>query len=125
MRCSLTNSQIKKSTNLFSKLKHFMVNPSMSIIVYVVRFSELCQDERVEPEKPIFLVAICNCKLTTDDPQLARLDIHLYSQMGTLDIIDVTSVLALVGRLGVKSQVSGGAWAIVDRSGTLAHAIYI
>ena len=90
--------------------------------IYVVRFSELCQDECVEPKKPIFLAAIHNCKLTTDDPQLVKLDIHLYTQMGTLDIIDITSVQALVGR--VKSQVSGGAWAIIDRSGALARAIY-
>ena len=90
--------------------------------IFVVRFSEMCQNEHVEPEKPIFLVAVRNCKLTTDDPQLARLDIHLYTQTGTLDIIDITSIQALVGR--VKSQVSGGAWAIIDRSGALARAVY-
>ena len=60
----------------------------------------------------------------TSEPVLDPMDvdIHLYTQMGTLDIIDITSVQALVGR--VKSQVSGGAWAIIDRSGALARAIY-
>ena len=101
-----------KAETFYSQLQH----------IFVVRFSELCQDNRVEPEKPIFLAAIRNCKLTTDDPQLVKLDIHLYTQMGTLDIIDITSIQALIGR--VKSQVSRGTWAIIDRSSTLARAIY-
>lgn len=90
--------------------------------IYVVRFSESCPDMRVEPEIPIFLVAIRNCKLTKDDTELAKLDIHLYTHTGTLDIIDITSIQALVGR--VKTQVDGGAWAIIDRSGALARATY-
>ncbi|KAF8815796.1 hypothetical protein BYT27DRAFT_7192190 [Phlegmacium glaucopus] len=42
--------------------------------------------------------------------------------MGTLDIIDITSVQALVGH--VKTQVAGRQWAIIDQSGALVHAIY-
>lgn len=90
--------------------------------IYVVKFSDTCSDVRVEPEKPVFLVAIRNCKLETDDTELAKLDIHLYTHMGTLDVVDITSVQALVGR--VKLQVGGGGWAIIDRSGALARATY-
>ena len=78
---------IFKAETFYGQLQH----------IYIVKFSELCQDKCVEPEIPIFLAAIHNCKLTTDDPQLVKLNIHLYTQMGTLDIIDITSVQALVG----------------------------
>ena len=42
--------------------------------------------------------------------------------MGKLDIVDITSVQALVGR--VKTQVAGGQWAVIDQSGALARAVY-
>jgi hypothetical protein len=90
--------------------------------IYVVKFSDTCSEARVEPEKPIFLVAIRNCKLETDDTELAKLDIHFYTHTGTLDVVDITSVQALVGR--VKMQVGRGGWAIIDRSGALARATY-
>jgi len=60
--------------------------------IYVVKFSDTCSDVHVEPEKPVFLVAIQNCKLETDDTELAKLDIHLYTHTGTLDVVDITSV---------------------------------
>ena len=90
--------------------------------IYVVKFSDLCSDAHVEPEKPVFLVVIWNCKLETDNTELTKLDIHLYTHTGTLDVVDITSVQALVGR--VKVQVGGGGWAIIDRSGALARATY-
>lgn len=81
-----------------------------------------CNDARVAPKKPIILAAIRNCKLERDDPDLAKLDIHLYTHMSSLDFVDITSVQVLVGR--VKSDVAGGQWAIIDRSGTLARAVH-
>ena len=90
--------------------------------IFVIKWPGLCADTRVELEKPIFLVAIRSCKLLKDDPELSKLDIHLYSETGTLDIVDITSFQALVGR--VKTQVAGGQWAIIDRSGALARAVY-
>ena len=92
-------------------------------IHYVVKISDTCSDARVEPEKPVFLVAFgtassrqmtpsspnwiftCQCILTRE---------HLTA--------DITSVLSLVGR--AKLQVGGGGWAIIDRSGALARATY-
>ena len=90
--------------------------------IFVIKWPALCADTRVELEKPIFLVAIRSCKLLKDDPEFSKLDIHLYSEMGTLDIVDITSLQALVGC--VKTQVTGGLWAIIDRSGALACAVY-
>ncbi len=103
---------IYKPQTFYGQLQH----------IYVVKFSDTCSDARVEPKKPVFLVAIRNCKLETDDTELAKLDIHLYTHTGTLDVVDITSVQALVGR--VKVQVSGSGWAIIDRSGALARATY-
>jgi len=90
--------------------------------IFVIKWPGLCADTRVEPEKPIFLVVIRSCKLLKDDPELSKLDIHLYSETGTLDIVDITSVQALVSH--VKTQVAGGKLAIIDQSGALARGIY-
>ncbi|KAJ7474677.1 hypothetical protein B0H11DRAFT_1728327, partial [Mycena galericulata] len=46
------------------------------------------------------------------------LDVHFYSRAGALDIIDITTVQALVGRVKDVSN----SWAIIDRSGVLARA---
>ncbi|KAF8155835.1 hypothetical protein B0H34DRAFT_783547 [Crassisporium funariophilum] len=68
------------------------------------------------------LATIRNCKLAKEDVESEKLDIHLYSGKGSLDVVNITSIQALVGR--VKTQVSRGDWAIIDCSGTLAQAIY-
>ncbi|KAJ7841816.1 hypothetical protein B0H14DRAFT_3457258 [Mycena olivaceomarginata] len=47
-----------------------------------------------------------------------RLDVHFYSRAGAFDIIDITTVQALVGRVKDVSN----SWAIIDRSGVLARA---
>ncbi|KAH9009866.1 hypothetical protein EDB85DRAFT_2241680 [Lactarius pseudohatsudake] len=74
-----------------------------------------------DPQKPIIIAAIRNCKIKTPGPaDLEGIDIHLYSTTGSLDLIDITSVQALVGR--VEYTVDGGGWAIIDRSGGLARA---
>ncbi|KAF8160546.1 hypothetical protein K438DRAFT_1619176, partial [Mycena galopus ATCC 62051] len=63
--------------------------------------------------------AIRNCVLDKDDPKLEPLDIHFYSRLGALEVIDVTSVQFLVGRVKDSRE-----WAIIDRSGSLARAIW-
>ncbi|KIJ64977.1 hypothetical protein HYDPIDRAFT_89555 [Hydnomerulius pinastri MD-312] len=63
-----------------------------------------------------FLAAIETCEIerTRED-----LDIHYYTKLGALDMVDITCVQCLVGRVRV-----GGQWALIDRSGDLARAIY-
>ncbi|KAI9429226.1 hypothetical protein H4582DRAFT_1827305 [Lactarius indigo] len=87
--------------------------------LYLIHFT--CSDAQVDPQKPIILAAIQNCKTKDPGPtDLESLDIHLYNTTGSLDLVDVTSVQALVGR--VEYTVDSGGWAIIDRSGGLACA---
>ncbi|KAJ7206495.1 hypothetical protein GGX14DRAFT_698366 [Mycena pura] len=58
------------------------------------------------------LAAIRNCVLKADDPELADLDVHFIARTGTLDLIDITSVQSLVGRV----QDISSDWAIIDRN---------
>ena len=87
--------------------------------LYLINF--VCSDTRVDPQQPIILAAIRNCKIKDLQPtKLERLNIHIYNMTGGLDLVDITSIQALVGR--VKYMVDGGGWAIIDRSGSLACA---
>jgi hypothetical protein len=70
----------------------------------------------------VIFAAIRSCKLDTTPAELGKLDIHLYTHDGSLDFIDITSIQALVGRIPCPQ--AGSKWAIVDRSGTLARAIF-
>jgi hypothetical protein len=64
--------------------------------LYLINF--ICSDMRVDPQQPIILAAIRNCKIKDPGPtELEGLDIHLYSTTGSLDLVDVTSIQALVG----------------------------
>jgi hypothetical protein len=72
----------------------------------------------VEPTAYI-LAAVRTCALEKDDPNLKLLDIHLYSRMGPLDVTDITSVQSLVGRVKDSNR-----WGIIDRSGSLARALW-
>ena len=87
--------------------------------LYLINF--VCSDTRVDPQEPIILAAIQNCKIRDPGPtELEGLDIHLYDTTGSLDLVDVTSIQALVGR--VKFTVDSGGWAIIDQSGSLTRA---
>ncbi len=87
--------------------------------LYLIKFT--CSDTQVNLQMPIILATIWNCKIREPGPtDLESLDIHLYSTMGSLDIVDVTSIQALVGH--VKYTVDGGGWAVIDWSGSLAQA---
>ncbi|KAF8259668.1 hypothetical protein EI94DRAFT_1706931 [Lactarius quietus] len=78
-------------------------------------------DARVNPQKLIILATIRNCKVKDPGPaELEGLDIHVYSAIGSLDLVNVTSIQALVGR--VEYRVDGGGWAIINRSGSLTRA---
>jgi hypothetical protein len=76
--------------------------------------------ENLQSSEPVnsIVALVHRCILKEDDPQLASLDIHFFSkERQSFDIIDITSVQCLVGR--VKR---GTSWAIIDRSGKLAQA---
>ncbi|TRM55775.1 hypothetical protein BD626DRAFT_415516 [Schizophyllum amplum] len=86
--------------------------------IYVVRFRDphaiAAFDLGNEPE--IVLASIRSCPVTETHNVL---DIHYYENQGELDTVDITSIQALVGRVRDIDR-----WAIVDRSGTLARAVF-
>ena len=88
--------------------------------LFVVKFKPQARDELgLEDDEPltIFLAAIKNCVL--DKPAtIQALDIHFYSKLGPLHVIDVTSLQCVVGRVR-----DGTRWGIIDRSGALARAV--
>lgn len=68
----------------------------------------------------ILFAAIRAYPITDKHPSL---DIHFFTVPGTLDIVDVSTIECLVGRL--KAASDSHKWAIIDRSGSLARAIYM
>ncbi|KAH9922140.1 hypothetical protein B0H21DRAFT_841828 [Amylocystis lapponica] len=74
----------------------------------------------IEEPTTIIWAAIRSCVVEQSHNDL---DIHFYSQgaagVGALDVIDVTCVQCLVGRVP-----DGQRWAIIDRSGMLSRAVY-
>jgi hypothetical protein len=88
--------------------------------IYVIRFKTPYSDSNLGGVSTIFLAAIRSCTLDTPEHQLQPLDIHFYSSEGPLHVIDITSLQCLVGRIRDRNQ-----WAIIDRSGSLARALYI
>jgi hypothetical protein len=88
--------------------------------IYVVRFKEACPDLGLSDASTIFLAAIKTCTLDNSDSQLRGLDIHFYSSEGAIHVVDITNLQCLVGRIWDRCV-----WAIVDRSGSLARALYV
>ncbi|GBE81876.1 hypothetical protein SCP_0402500 [Sparassis crispa] len=70
-----------------------------------------------QPSTSVLLAAIRTCDIEETDNVL---DIHYYSKMGRLDIVDITTIQCVVGRVHDRQR-----WAVIDRSGTLSRAIYI
>ncbi|KAJ7105984.1 hypothetical protein C8R44DRAFT_638851, partial [Mycena epipterygia] len=86
--------------------------------IYRVHLPTACKAMAITKPTTYILAAIRVCMLNPTDPQLGGLDIHFYSRHGRLDVIDITSVQCLVGRVKDLSD----EWAIIDHSGSLARA---
>jgi hypothetical protein len=90
--------------------------------IFLIKLPAEClNNTHFSSNEPIILAAIRSCKLDSTPAELGKLDIHLYSHEGSLDFVDITSIQALVGRIPCST---GSKWAIVDRSGTLARAVF-
>lgn len=70
----------------------------------------------------IIIAAIRNHVVDVSYPPPGKLDIHYSSRMGTLDFTDIASIQCLIAR--VKDRDTPTRWAIFDRSGSLARALY-
>ena len=65
---------------------------------------------------PFILAVIRTCDITETHRSL---DIQYYTRDSTLDVLDITTIQCLVGRIRDRDR-----WAIIDRSGALSRAIY-
>ena len=86
--------------------------------IYVVRFHDPTTIAALElgNNNEIVLAAIRSCNIRRSHKVL---DIHYYKRNGELDVIDIQSIQALVGRIKDSDE-----WAVVDRSGSLARAVF-
>ncbi|KAH9947317.1 hypothetical protein B0H21DRAFT_739809 [Amylocystis lapponica] len=98
---------ILKKQMLFGQLRHLLV-------------MRLLASHQLHLDTPTTLV-FAVIKSCTVESSHSVLDIHYYSDEGAFDVVDVTCVQCLVGRV---RNGDGGQWAIVDRSGPLSRAIY-
>ncbi|EIN14532.1 hypothetical protein PUNSTDRAFT_59555 [Punctularia strigosozonata HHB-11173 SS5] len=74
---------------------------------------------KIKDDETVLLAVIRSCDVTRKHP---RLDIHYYKRDGRLEVVDLTAIQCLVGRIPVPTS---NEWAIIDRSGTLARALYV
>ncbi|KAI4520294.1 hypothetical protein K525DRAFT_203997 [Schizophyllum commune Loenen D] len=86
--------------------------------IYLIQFPDASDAATVgiDQGNEVVLAAIRECANPTDHKLL---DIHYYTTEGRLDIVDMKTVQALVGRIWDIDR-----WAIVDRSGSLARAVF-
>ncbi|KAJ7017345.1 hypothetical protein C8F04DRAFT_1215111 [Mycena alexandri] len=89
--------------------------------IYHIHFPESCPELRIDAQTTYILAAIRSCTLKDDEKLLEKLDIHFYSRTGALDVIDITSVQSLIGRVKATKD----EWGIIDRSGALARAQWL
>jgi hypothetical protein len=63
----------------------------------------------------LILGAILTCNIEEHND----LDMHYYKMHGRTEVVDITTIQCLVGRIQDR-----GSWAIIDRSGNLARATF-
>ncbi|KAK0470469.1 uncharacterized protein EV420DRAFT_1616583 [Desarmillaria tabescens] len=73
----------------------------------------------VQPESSFIMASIRSCKCIESE-KIDGLDIHFYTALGQQHVTDITTVQCLVGRVPCGQT----KWAIMDRSGSLARAVY-
>lgn len=84
--------------------------------IFVVQLPASPELELDEPTT-LILAGIQSCEL---DKQISALKMPLYSKMGRYEVVDMSCVQCLVGRV-----YDGKRWAIIDRSGDLQRSFYV
>ncbi|KAI0634214.1 hypothetical protein C8Q77DRAFT_1055307 [Trametes polyzona] len=64
----------------------------------------------------LLLGVIQRCNIDESEPGL---DVHYYERMGAVEVVDITTVQCVVGRIHDR-----GRWAVIDRSGSLSRALF-
>lgn len=90
--------------------------------LFVINFNTAtCIDLNLDDNsKTVILAAVRTCDIDVNNAAPEGLDVHYYSRTGGLHFVDAANIQCLVGR--VKD---GNRWAVVDRSGSLARAVYV
>ncbi|KAK0433589.1 uncharacterized protein EV420DRAFT_1689531 [Desarmillaria tabescens] len=91
-------------------------------IIYIHFRASAHQDLHIQNDADahIILAVIRNTVVDESLRELLKLDIHFSSHEGKLDVIDITSVQCLIGRV-----FDGDHCALIDHSGSLACAIHV
>jgi hypothetical protein len=77
---------------------------------------------KINEPTTVFLAALHPCQLIATPSRLSALDIHFSSGTShTLDVVDIICLQCLVGRVPLEGS---SQWAIIDRSGNLARAVF-
>ncbi len=66
---------------------------------------------------PFLLGIVRTCTIEESNQEL---DFHYYSRLGALQVVDITTVQCVVGRIFDRNR-----WAIIDRSGSLSRALFV
>lgn len=73
---------------------------------------------KLRAAKTFVLVGVCTCTTSTVAP-VPDVEIHYYSEMRALNLVDLTTVQCAIGRVH-----AGNVWAIIDRTGACERAWY-
>lgn len=113
---------VDKNAAFKNKRPEFELQTFYGQLTHIYRIVFLSAFPALEIDKgtTIIFAAIRSCAVTQDSA-LLDLDIHFYSKHGSLDLIDITSIQALVGRVPAGRK----EWAIIDRSGDMARAEWL
>ncbi|KAJ7710910.1 hypothetical protein B0H17DRAFT_914593, partial [Mycena rosella] len=93
-------------TTFYGQLRH----------IFVLKLPPAAELDLTE-ETTLILAAVTQCKITAHND----LDMHYYREEGPLEVVDITSVQCLVGRLRTTTKKD---WVIADRSGSLARPYF-
>ncbi|KAJ7804467.1 hypothetical protein B0H14DRAFT_2383690, partial [Mycena olivaceomarginata] len=95
-----------KPQDFFGQLQH----------IFVVKLPP-ADDLDLTKETTLILAAVTECKITAKND----LDMHYYREEGPLQIVDITTLQCVVGRVQTTDKKH---WAILDHSGSAARPYY-
>ncbi|KAJ6540310.1 hypothetical protein B0H19DRAFT_1036237 [Mycena capillaripes] len=84
--------------------------------IFVVRLPP-ARELQLKEETTLILAAIRKCEITVRND----LDMHYYRKDGPVEVVDMSTVQCLVGRI---KTTDGKHWVVIDRSGNLARPYY-
>ncbi|TEB06226.1 hypothetical protein FA13DRAFT_1654378 [Coprinellus micaceus] len=83
--------------------------------ILVVRLPP-AQITALRSETTYILAAVHRCVVSARN----SMDMPIYDRMGRIEVVDITSVQCLIGRVPVGTQ-----WAIIDRTGEVQQSVHV